>query len=109
MSSRDRRQLKACIEQHRARPQVESPAPPVPVATPEHVWQSRRNSRHESRQESRRAFRQISDGRPLAVEYVALRLQEAVIRRESRDALDPGVTIDCVHQARLLLAEAHGA
>ena len=106
MSGRDRRRLKSRIEQHRSQPPVEPPAPPAPVATPEPVWPSRRRPRHEPREESRRAFQQISDGRPLTVEYVALRLHEAVIRREGRDALDPGVAIDCVHQANLLLSEA---
>jgi hypothetical protein len=45
------------------------------------------------------------DVRPLTVKFVAMRLHEAMIRKEGRSAFDPGVVLRYVKSARLTLQE----
>ncbi|WP_407572116.1 hypothetical protein [Deinococcus altitudinis] len=52
-----------------------------------------------------RPDRNRSDGRSLTVEFVAMRLHEAMIRKEGRSALESGVVLDCISSARLMLKE----
>lgn len=99
MSSRDRRQLKVSIEQHRTPPE----APTVPIEVPDDTSMTRLENAGMLFAE--RSERNRSDGRSLTVEFVAMRLHEAMIRKESRSALEPGVVLDCVSSARLMLKE----
>ena len=104
MSSRDRRQLKARIEQHRTPPE----APTVPIELPD-------DTPMDSLEQAGLLYAESPDrtrpgGRLLTtVEFVALRLHEAMVRKEGRSALEPGVVLDCISSARLMLKETrHG-
>ena len=103
MSSRDRRQLKASIEQHRPPPE----APTGQLEVPDDTSMTRLEGAGLLFAEP--SGRNRSDGRSLTVEFVAMRLHEAIIRKEGRSALEAGVVLDCVSSARLLLKETrHG-
>ena len=100
MSSRDRRQLKARIEQHRAPPE----APTVPAEIPNDASMARLESA--GLLFSGTAAHDRQEARPLTVEFVAMRLLEATIRKEGRNALDAVVTQNCVNAALKMLREA---
>jgi hypothetical protein len=99
MRNRDCRQLKARIRQHRTQPE----APTVPAEI--------RNDTSMGRLESAGLLFAGSpaperpDVRPLTVEFVAMRLQKAMIQKEGWSAFDPGVVHRCVKSARLTLQE----
>jgi hypothetical protein len=99
MSSRDRRQLKAAIEQHRPQPK----APTVPAELPDDAPMVRLESAGLLFAGSPAPDR--PEVRPLTVEFVAMRLHEAMIRKEGRSALEPDVVLRCVKSARLMLRE----
>ena len=103
MSSRDRRQLKAAIEQHRAPPE----APSVPIEVPDDTSMARLEGAGMLLAE--RSGHNRSDGHSLTVEFVAMRLHEAMIRKEGRLAFEPGVVLDCISSARLMLKETRMA
>ena len=108
MSQRDRRELNARIEAHRPKA--------LPPDLGEKIDEAIRDQLRATAPRARPRERDLKlsdivdpkpEVRPLTVEYVALRYQETLLRRDGRRALEPGVARECVDNAREMLREAN--
>ena len=91
MTGKNRRETRQQIANHQQR------NPPAPKPMNNRVWE----------QTAEKVPASVHpDARPLSVEFAALRLLEAMVRKEGRAALCYMAAVDCADTARTLLKAA---
>lgn len=102
MTGRSRRQARQQVADH------QRANPPAPKPVNNRVWEQLGENMLPFHPEGK-ATTPVAvhpDSRPLSVEFAALRLLEAMVRKEGRAALCAGAALDCADTARTLLKAA---
>ncbi|WP_407540481.1 hypothetical protein Q0M94_03520 [Deinococcus radiomollis] len=91
MTGRSRRQARQQVADH------QRTNPPAPKPANNRVWEQTTE---------KVAVAVHPDSRPLSVEFAALRLMEAMVRKDGRAALCQDAALDCAATAKMLLKAA---